>query len=700
MDAQYHSRPDMASRANLWCYAAMKAALLLCLALLAAAPARAAESNIATSPRVTARLVSEQDAVAPGGTLRVGLQLRVAPGWHTYWRNPGDAGVPTAMDFSLPQGAKAGPIAWPAPSRETEGDLTIFGYTGTVLLPVAITAPTTAGPLPIRVHASWLVCSNICVPEQADFSLNLAVGAPAPSTEAGLFAQADAAMPRPSPWKTEIASDGVLRVTGAGITPAAVRAAWFVPDAGDSIAPGGPQNLSVGDGSFTLTLTRGPGFRPGTLLRGVLTLQDGGGDRTALAISAAPGAAVAGTPLWELLGFAFLGGLILNLMPCVFPVLAIKAAGLARLSGAARGHARGQALAYAAGVVVTFLALGSALVAARAAGLAVGWGTQFQQPAFVAAMAWLLFAVGLNMSGVFEIGGGMEGAGQELAAKPGHAGSFFTGLLAVLVATPCTAPFMGAAIAAALAAPPATMLAIFLAMGIGLAAPYLVLAGLPGLARALPRPGAWMDVLKQALAFPMYAASAWLVWVASLQSGPSGVLAVGAGLLLIGFAGWAIGLAQHREGVGRRVAQGIAALAGLGAAAILVLTVTMPAASAAVAAQPGVEAFSPARLSALRAAGKPVFVDMTAAWCVTCLVNERLALDTAATRSAFAAHGVTYLKGDWTRQDPTISAYLRAHGRDGVPLYVFYPRGGAHGEVLPQILTEATIIGRVNSAGS
>ena len=678
----------------------MKAAILLCLVLLAPALGRAAESNIVTSPRVTARLVSEQDAVAPGGTLRVGLQLRMAPGWHTYWRNPGDAGVPTSMAFSLPQGAKAGPIAWPAPSRQTEGNITILGYTGTVLLPVAITAPTTAGPLPVRVHAAWLVCANICVPEKADFALTLATGAAAPSAEAGLFAQADARMPRPSPWRATITPDGVLRVAGAGITPAAVRAAWFVPDTGDSVAPGGPQKLTVTDGSLTLALTRGTGFRPGQPLAGVLTMHDGGGQRSALEIAATPGAAVVGTPLWRLLGFAFIGGLILNLMPCVFPVLAIKAAGLARLSGAARGQARASALAYTAGVVVTFLALGGALVAARAAGLAVGWGTQFQIPAFVAVMAWLLFAVGLNLSGVFAVGGQLASAGQSLVAKPGHAGSFFTGLLAVLVATPCTAPFMGAAIAAALAGPPATMLAIFLAMGIGLAAPYLLLAFQPGLAAALPRPGAWMDVLKQTLAFPMYAASAWLVWVASLQSGPSGVLAVGAGLLLVGFAAWAVGLAQHRAGAGRRIAQAAAALAGLGAVAILALTIAMPAASAAVAAQPGVEKFTPARLASLRAAGKPVFVDMTAAWCVTCLVNERLALDTAATRAAFAAHGVTYLKGDWTRQDATISAYLHAHGRDGVPLYVLYPPGGGPGAVLPQILTQSMILARLGAAAS
>ena len=357
------------------------------------------------------------------------------------------------------------------------------------------------------------------------------------------------------------------------------------------------------------------------------------------------------------------------------------------MSAGGRVEARAEALSYTAGVVVTFMALGGALVAARTAGLAVGWGSQFQSPAFVAGVAWLMFGVGLNLSGVFAVGGRLAGAGQGLAARSGHAGSFFTGLLAVLVATPCTAPFMGVAIAAALAAPVPAMLGIFLAMGLGLASPYLLLAWLPGFARILPQPGAWMDVLKQVLAFPMYGATVWLIWVASLQSGPGGVLAIGAGLVLIGFGAWALGLAQTRAGAMRRVAQGVTALAGVGVVAILAMTIAMPPATARVsAAEPGVEAFTPARLAALQAAGKPVFVDMTAAWCVTCLVNERVALDSAATRAAFAKHGVTYLKGDWTRQDPAITAYLSGLGRDGVPLYVLYPGGNREPEVLPQIL--------------
>jgi thiol:disulfide interchange protein DsbD len=305
-------------------------------------------------------------------------------------------------------------------------------------------------------------------------------------------------------------------------------------------------------------------------------------------------------------------------------------------------------------------------------------------------MAWLLFGVGLNLSGVFEIGSRLAGAGQHLAARGGHSGSFFTGLLAVLVATPCTAPFMGVAIAAALAAPPAETILVFLAMGLGLAAPYALFAAVPALGRLAPPPGRWMDRLRQGLAFPMYGASAWLVWVVSQEAGPAGVLGTVAGLVLLGFAAWMIGVAQQEAGRTRRLAQSVAAAALL--LALAVLSGIGGAPPAASPAEAGVEAYSATRLAALRAEGRPVFVNMTAAWCVTCLVNERVAIASAPVRDAFAAHHVAYLKGDWTRQDGAITAFLREHGRDGVPLYVYFPPGEQPPEVLPQILTEQTVL--------
>jgi thiol:disulfide interchange protein DsbD len=311
-------------------------------------------------------------------------------------------------------------------------------------------------------------------------------------------------------------------------------------------------------------------------------------------------------------------------------------------------------------------------------------------------MAWLLFGVGLRFSGVFTAGLGWAGAGEGLAARGGHTGSFFAGLLAVVVATPCTAPFMGAAVAAALAASAPVTLAIFLSMGIGLAAPYLLLALVPSLARLLPRPGAWMETLKQVLAFPIYAASAWLVWVISQQAGPAGVLATVSGLVLVGFAAWALGHAQHAGGRARRSFRAAAM------AALLVAVAALPGIAGlqarAVSAREDQQAFSVARLAELRRENRPVFVDMTAAWCVTCLVNERVAIGTDAVKQAFAEDDVTYLKGDWTRQDPAITAFLRQNGRDGVPLYVFFPGGGGQPEVLPQILTESEVLGLLRTS--
>jgi thiol:disulfide interchange protein DsbD len=404
-------------------------------------------------------------------------------------------------------------------------------------------------------------------------------------------------------------------------------------------------------------------------------------------VSAMPGPAPdpAMPPLGQILVFAFLGGLILNLMPCVFPILAMKAVALAGHAGRGRAHA----VSYTAGVLVTFVALALGLLATRAAGTAAGWGFQFSSPVFVAGMAWLLFAVGLNLSGVFQVGGSLAGAGGGLARRQGITGSFFTGLLAVLVATPCTAPFMGVAVAAGLAAPPVVTVLVFAVMGLGLAAPYVALASLPGLVRIMPRPGHWMETLKQALAFPMYGAAAWLVWVISQEAGPPGVLGAAAGLVLVGFAGWVFGATQASAVQPRRFGQAMATIAVLAALAVL-SGITAPPVGAAT--EKASEAYTPERLAALRAEGRPVFINMTAAWCVTCLLNERVAISTDAVQAAFATGGVAYLKGDWTRQDPAITAFLRQNGRDGVPLYVFYPAGGGRPLMLPQILTEGEVL--------
>ncbi|HEY4174438.1 MAG TPA: protein-disulfide reductase DsbD domain-containing protein [Rhodopila sp.] len=661
----------------------MKRLLMAMLMVFAAGSAHALESAPVSSKRAVATLVTETDAMQPGQKFRVALRLRMADGWHTYWKNPGDAGVPPDLTIA---GVTQSAIDWPTPRRVAEGPVMTYAYTGEVLLPVTVTTQTGV----LKAHADWLVCKDICVPEEGDFTVTLPVGTPKPSVQAALFAAHDRTVPRASPWTARISPDGTLFVQGPELTPATVTDAWFIPDQPDRIQDDAAQPLSVRTGGFTLSLKLAKGFQATTDLSGVLSVVDRTGMQTAVVVNAAPGAppAPAMPPLGQILVFAFLGGLILNLMPCVFPILAMKAVGLARHAGQGRGHA----IAYTAGVLVTFVALAAALLAARAAGTAAGWGFQFSSPVFVAGMTWLLFAVGLNLSGVFQVGASLAGTGRGLAHGRGMAGSFFTGLLAVLVATPCTAPFMGVAVAAGLAAPPAVTVLVFAVMGLGLAAPYAALASMPGLARLMPRPGRWMEVLKQALAFPMYGAAAWLVWVVSQEAGPGGVLATAAGLVLVGFAGWVFGTTQVASQRPRRFGQTLAAIAVLMALAVLSGVAAVPVGGATEATASGAEAFTPKRLADLRSAGKPVFVNMTAAWCVTCLVNERVAIGTDQVRKAFASDDVTYLKGDWTRQDPAITAFLRQNGRDGVPLYVFFPAGGGEPEVLPQILTEGEVL--------
>jgi thiol:disulfide interchange protein DsbD len=671
---------------------------LLISLLLAAIPALGSESAPLTTPHATVTLVSASDSVAFGAPLRLGLRFKLAPGWHIYWSNPGDAGQAPALDLKLPDGATRSEFQWPVPQRIGEGPVMTFAYTGEVLLPFTVTGAS--GPLALAGNATWLICQKVCVPEEGKLDLTLPAGDAAPSPEAALFQAADNASPRPSPFAVTIAPDGTLTLSGDGLSSAGITEAAFFPTATGVIVNAAPQVLTRGDHALSLALKPGDAFDPHAALSGIVVLKDRSGQQSAVAIAATPGAAPpAATGLAEALLFAFLGGLILNLMPCVFPVLAMKAMAIVRLSGNERRHVRIHALWYAAGVLAAFGALAVILLAVRAAGGAAVWGFQFQSPLFVAGTAFLLFLVGLNLSGVFAIGTSITGIGQSLTARGGHAGSFFTGALAVLVATPCTAPFMGAAIASALSAPAPVALTIFLMMGLGLAAPYSLLAIFPGLAGMLPRPGRWMDVLKQGLAFPMYAATAWLIWVLSQSGGASSVAAAGAALVALGFAAWAYGLSQAGEGRGVWLGR-IAAVAGVIAAAATLPLLAATAETGKPELAAGQEPYSAEKLSALRAEGKPVFVNMTAAWCVTCLVNEEVALAPQAVREAFVTHHVAYLKGDWTKADPAITAFLHEHQRDGVPLYVFYPPDNATPIVLPQVLTPSVILDQLERAGS
>lgn len=694
-----------------------------------AGPAAALESDAVTSERATVTLVSEHDSVQPGGRTWLGLRFKLAPGWHIYWSNPGDAGQPPQVELQAPAGTQASGLIFPVPQRLAEGPLMTYAYTGEVVLPLALQAAADAkGELKLAAKAGWLVCHEVCIPEEGRFELNLPVAGTAQAgRESALFAATRQRLPQQVHAKATVTREGVLTVGGAQLPLATMAEAWFLPAAWGSVEHAAPQAASVGEGALTLRFRPGQAFDPQAALAGLLVLKDKQGVERGYeirtegqagavlptselhAVAAAAAAPAAAAPaaaqaagLAQTLLFALLGGLILNLMPCVFPVLAMKAVSIARLSGHERREVRLHAGFYTVGVLVAFAALAGVMLALRAAGSQAGWGFQFQSPLFVAGMAWLLFLVGLNLSGVFEVGSGLAGAGESLASRGGHAGSFFTGLLAVVVATPCTAPFMGAAIASALAAPPAFAVATFLAMGVGMAVPYLLLALVPGLAERLPRPGVWMLRLKQGLAFPMYAAAVWLVWVLGQQAGADGVLLVLAGTVLLGLAGWTLGVAQ--AGALRKAWWSGAAVVSIMATLALLprLQALSTASAQAVTAElsAGEKAYSAQALAELRAAGKPVFVNMTAAWCVTCLVNERVALSTAGVKQAFAAGGVTYLKGDWTNQNPEITRFLQEHGRSGVPLYVFYPAGGGQAVVLPQILTEQLVLDRIGPAAS
>jgi thiol:disulfide interchange protein DsbD len=663
-------------------------ALLLLLLLLAALPARAAESAPVASPRATATLLADRAAITPGESFRMMLHLALARGWHTYWTNAGDAGAAPELIPTLPEGWTAGDLQFPAPKRIAFGPLMNFGYTGEAAFLLPITAPETLRPgqrVTLEAEASWLVCADVCIPEEGRFSITLPVAAAPRPANLQRFLAAEAALPRAAPFTARFARDGpraALTLTGEGLDTARLREAAFFPLAQNLLDNAAPQPLTGHADGLTLALTPTASVWPATL-DGVLTLTDAAGVRGAFLIRAESGGPlpVAGLPLWQILGFALLGGLILNLMPCVFPVLAMKAMALAKLSGAARAQVRAEALGYTAGVLAGFLAIALLMLGLRAAGAAAGWGFQFTWPAFVAGMAWLMLAVGLNLSGVFALSGPSLAGG----SRAGHLGSFGTGLLAVLVATPCTAPFMATAIGAALTLPAPAVLGVFAAMGLGLALPYALLGALPALARWLPRPGAWMERLRQFLAFPMYGAAAWLVWVLAQQAGPDGVLTALVGGVLVALAAWAWGAAQAAGGAGR-LGRATAASAVLAALGLLPLLSTAPAASAAVSEN--AEPWSAARVAALRAEGRPVFVNLTAAWCLSCKVNERLAIHTEATQRAMREAGVAQLTGDWTRGDAAVTALLREQGRDGVPLYLLYPAGGGPPLVLPQILTE------------
>ncbi|HEY5336638.1 MAG TPA: thioredoxin family protein, partial [Rhizomicrobium sp.] len=553
-------------------------------------------------------------------------------------------------------------------------------------------------------------CKEVCIPEEQTVSVPVTVSATPAAPYATVeeqFAAARAKLPAPSPWPVTFqAGDKLdLFVASPSLNKMQLKDASFYPAEEGVVAGMAPQQLGTADGGLVLRLTRAKDAKAPKEVAGVLVLTSSDGSVQALDVKAAPGAVPSATfaatgdaentGLVAALLFALLGGLILNLMPCVLPILAMKALAIAGTAHGNRREAAREGFAYGAGAILSFVALGLALIVLRAGGQAIGWGFQLQEPAAVAGFALLVFAVGLNLSGVFEFAN--ISAGDGLTRRGGVLGSFFIGVLAVAVAAPCTAPFMAAALGYALTQSAVSALLVFLALGISFALPFVLIGLSPALLRVLPKPGAWMLTFKQLLAFPMYGAAVWLVWVLSQETGGIGLVAVLSAMVVLAFAAWAWTASRSARGAWRGIGTVFAILGLIAALASLVAihdTAIAPAAAATQTEAAGIpyEPYTAAKVTAARAQKRPVFVDATAAWCITCLVNEKVALSGARVHDAFAAKHIAYFVADWTNRNPEITALLAAHGRSGVPLYLYYAPGAAEAVVLPQILTEDEVL--------
>ncbi|MEO5771876.1 MAG: thioredoxin family protein [Burkholderiaceae bacterium] len=695
-------------------------------ALAVVATSASAASSIVTTGEVRAELVAHApQGVAPGREVWLGLKIVHQPHWHTYWKNPGDSGLPTTLTWTLPAGIVAGEIAWPTPKKLPVGPLVNYGYEDTLLLPVplSIDAAFNTSTLDVRLTAQWLVCKEVCIPQQGEFALSL----PAQASTAAHAAEFDAAaarMPKPAPGasaRATLVDDArVLRVAVSGL-PASLQGrelAFFAETAGvieHAARPTTRWQQGVWHADVPVASQR---FESPAQMQAVLTAPGiAAGVQIGLAIEGAwpplaqsslqasaslppllgatgdargtTPATASPLPLPVALLFALVGGMLLNLMPCVFPILTLKLLGFA-------GHAHSRrtllanGLAYSAGVVLSFVGLAALLLALRAGGEQIGWGFQLQSPMFVAALAVLFTLIALNLAGLYDFGSLLPSGLASMRLRHPLADSALTGVLAVAVASPCTAPFMGAALGLAFTLPPAQALTLFAALGVGMALPYLAASAWPRLARVLPQPGAWMATFKTAMAFPMLATVVWLAWVLGQQTGTDGIAALLAVLVALAFALWAWG--RIESGRMARAAWSTAGVVLLG----LALSWALPNWREAQAAAPVKGAssdearwqpWSAERVAALNAEGRAVFVDFTAAWCVTCQVNKRTTLGDTTVLAHLDAQRVVLMRADWTRRDAAISAELARLGRNGVPVYAIYKPGQPMPTLLPELLS-------------
>lgn len=676
-----------------------------------ASPALAASS--VRTPHVTVDLVAETLHPAPSRPFAVGFDIRPKAGWHIYWTNPGGSGLAPEADWTLPSGATAGLLRHPTPSLLMLQGVASNVHKGRTVLLDDIRPPAGARPgaaLPLKAAFSWLVCSEgECVPEQADLGLNLSIGdgAPDPAVE-GMFAKARAALPIAlgAPGRYA-AQDRRLSLFVPVAAPADLASAHLFVAQSGAVDPAAPQTLEKAKGGVVVVAQVGD-TPPAGPLDGVLRFDRKSGEAAGYTFTASPGPVSAAAPvavsvapspsgrasgvttLVLALAGAIAGGLILNLMPCVFPILSLKALALAR-SGGGEAEARREAVGYALGAMLTLTALGGALLALRAGGASAGWAFQLQNPRVVALLLVLCVGIGLNLAGLFELptlGGGLATGGGGLL------GSAATGALAAFVATPCTGPFMAGALGAAMLLPAPAALTVFAGLGLGLALPFLAIGFIPRVRALMPRPGPWMQTLRRVLSLPMFATALGLAWVLGRQAGVGAMTLGLGGALLLGLGLWWLGAHQAR---GKRAWLPFAPL--IGAVALALFPAPTPAGTAAVGVTGplGAQPYTAAQLATLRAAHRPVFVYLTADWCLSCKVNEATSLSSRAVARAFSAAHVAVLEGDWTRGDPEVTKLLTARKRAGVPLYIYYPAGGGARE-LPQVLTPHMLIGLTDQA--
>lgn len=699
-------------------------ALLAVFAFAILSPAHA-PAYAMEAPETGLRLFAPQASVAPGQSLDLAFEFDVKPGWHLYWKNPGDTGLAPAVRWSGTPGLEQTPLAFPTPQTFSFAGFTNYGYLRPFTLLSSAKIPAdVSGKVTINAALEWLACDDkICVPESGKTSITLNVE-PAASPQAGkadpFFASAREALPLAADWPGKAAIDGeVLRAQfEVPFTQADVAIVQFFPETPSVIVYEAAQSVSWPREGVIEISVPAQMMALESDIAGVLKVTPAGNGPAqgygVAATSVAPAALLAneagggvvsslglGVTLPEAFVFALLGGILLNLMPCVFPVLSLKALALAQ-SGGDEKAAKTEGWFYTAGILGSFGALAGALLALRAAGSQLGWGFQLQSPIVVAILALVMFLIGLNLLGAFEFSGRFAGIGQSwLDKQTGAVQSFATGVLATVVATPCTAPLMAAALSFAITQPPVLAMAVFLALGFGLALPFLLLTYWPWLRRRLPRPGAWMDTFKQALAFPMFLTMLWLLWVLSNQGGAEAIILTLGAALLIGFSIWAFKRGTLSGGNGARI-YSVFAIGALVVSALALWQVDYSQTLAdAVPATLNEEVFSEARLAQLVEEGEPVFVYFTADWCITCKANERLALKTADVKAAFEQSDVTILKADWTRRDASIARVLETFGRAGVPLYLYYaPGAGTVPQELPQILRPGLLIDLVKSGAA